>query len=311
MQLIIGCIFCTSILLACDKKLHDTIKDEIINEDNSEDETSDKATPDDDTPDGDGSDYTPDYSDIDQLPEDIGGEHIAYLKGATEAEYGYYAYTPSAYKDGTKTYPLIISLHGVGKRGNSKTNPDDLNKVIWLGPGNLIKKGEWHPSYPFIVVTPQTASNWSPKSVHQFIEYIMSVYRINDKRIYITGNSMGGMGVWNYISQYGEESYAAAVIPICGTGDIGKAYQFTHIPVWAFHGSDDTTVKPSGSINMVNAIKELGDSLSFEPKLTIYPDIKHDSWTMTYTGAGIGKESSNYDAFNMSIYDWLLRYKNE
>lgn len=42
---------------------------------------------------------------------------------------------------------------------------------------------------------------------------------------------------------------------------------------------------------MVTAVRALGGN----PKLTVYPDLRHDSWTVTYN--------------NPAIYDWLLQHK--
>ncbi|MBK3516214.1 carboxylesterase family protein [Carboxylicivirga marina] len=259
-------------------------------------------------PNNENKDKIADYADIENLPKDIGGEQIAHLKGSTAASYGYYAYTPSAYHQGTEQYPLIISLHGAGKRGDG-TNLDDLKKVLWLGPGNLIKKGEWSPSYPAIVIAPITSTNWEPNKVQTFIQYLIDTYRVNEQRIYLTGNSMGGFGTWSYIQEYGEDALVAAIVPICGKGNPDLAHQFTNIPVWAFHGVDDKTVDVYGSINMVKAIKALEADITYTPKLTLYPNVGHDCWTMTYDGSGMGQGNPNFDAFDMSIYDWLFRYK--
>ncbi len=115
-------------------------------------------------------DKVADYTDIEKLPKDTGGEQIAYIKGSTTASHGYYTYTPSGYATNEHSYPLIISLHGAGKRGNSKDNPEDLRKMLWLGPFNLINKGEWSPTYPVIVVAPKTSTEWEPKALHNFIK---------------------------------------------------------------------------------------------------------------------------------------------
>ncbi len=58
--------------------------------------------------------------------------------------------------------------------------------------------------------------------------------------------------------------------------------------MWAFHGAKDPLVLPEESEKMVAAIKRAGGS----PRLTIYPDADHDSWTRTYD--------------NPELYEWLL-----
>jgi hypothetical protein len=46
-------------------------------------------------------------------------------------------------------------------------------------------------------------------------------------------------------------------------------------------------------------------------KLTIYPGVGHDSWSMTYDGTGMRTESSDYDDFSPSIYAWMFKYQKE
>ena len=69
-----------------------------------------------------------DTSDLENLPLDTGGSHVAHLKGSTIAAYGYYVYTPSNYSIDGPEYPLILFLHGWGARGDSRTIP-----VNWIG----------------------------------------------------------------------------------------------------------------------------------------------------------------------------------
>ena len=80
------------------------------------------------------------------------------------------------------------------------------------------------------------------------------------------------------------------------------------MPVWAFHGEDDPTISVQHSIDHVNDIKALGD-VTYEPKLTIYPNVKHDSWTRTFDETGMGQESSLYDPYDMNLLEWFLQYQ--
>ncbi|WP_338356989.1 dienelactone hydrolase family protein [Yeosuana marina] len=247
-------------------------------------------------------------NDLESLPKDTGGLQKANSLGTTDAIFGHYIYTPSNYKNSTIEYPLLVFLHGSGERGNSETNPDILNKVLANGPPKLIERKEWSPKYPMIVASPQLASgNWNADDIHSFITYLIANYNINTNRIYITGLSLGGFGCFSYISKYGSDAYAAAIVPIAGGGNTNSGDQYTTIPVWAFHGDNDTTVSQNQSINMINAINVANPITP--AKLTIYPGVGHDSWSRTYNSSGMGEESSAYDAFNMTIYDWMFLYE--
>ncbi|WP_372752172.1 dienelactone hydrolase family protein [Mariniflexile sp.] len=256
------------------------------------------------------SDDSPNQNDLESLPIDIGGIQTENSLGSTNAIFGHYIYTPSEYNNSSDEYPLLVFLHGSGQIGNSQTNPDALKVLLWTGPPNMIAQKKWAPKYPMIVASPQlTSGSWNADDVHSFISYLISNYKINTNRIYLTGYSLGGFGCFNYISKYGSESYAKAIVPIAGGGSISSADKYTDVAVWAFHGDSDTSVSKNYSIDMVNAINASNPNTS--AKVTIYPGVGHNSDTRTFDGTGMGTESNDYDAFNMSIYDWMfLQVKN-
>ena len=100
---------------------------------------------------------------------------------------------------------------------------------------------------------------------------------------------MGGFGTWATAAAY-PERYAAAV-PIAGGGDLHDATRLKNLPIWAFHGEDDDTVKPRLSKDMVKAITEAGG----HPKLTLYPNIGHGSWGPAYA--------------DPALYEWLFQQR--
>ena len=66
------------------------------------------------------------------------------------------------------------------------------------------------------------------------------------------------------------------------------AARFKHVPIWAFHGDQDTAVKPRRSREMIDALKAAGG----EPKYTEYQGVGHNSWAPTYA--------------NPDLYEWLF-----
>lgn len=256
-----------------------------------------------------------DSVDLFQLPKDTGGLHLSFPLGTTDAKLGYCMYQPSAYDSTNLEYPLLIFLHGLGEVGNSKTNANDLEKVKIHGPPKLIEAGEWNPKYPMLVASPQltsSASLWSIGQVHSFIEYVSNEYRVNKSRIYLSGLSIGGQAIFEYGGIYGDNGYAAVLVPVCGKGQSTYVEKLSTLPIWAFHGADDNLIKPFsnyGSVVMVEAINN--SSPKYKAKVTIYPNVGHDSWTITYNGKGNGKEDSRYDKYDVNLYDWMLQFKKE
>ncbi|UJH67412.1 dienelactone hydrolase family protein [Allomuricauda sp. SCSIO 65647] len=260
--------------------------------------------------------FDPEFSDLHNLPADQGGEHRSYplTLDSDFRRLGYFAYIPGGYDDNEYEYPLLLFLHGSGQKGNSLGfPPGQLDRVLEHGPPKLIESGDWNPPFPFLVVSPQTEGDWFPDTVHRFIEFLIEEYRVNTKRIYLTGLSMGGRGCWFYEGTKGSESYAAALVPICGRGPTPKE-NLIHAPIWAFHGEEDNVVpafENNGSVQMVTQLNANDPRPKFDAKLTLFPNVGHDSWERTYDDSGMGTENSEYDAFDISIYDWMLQYRIE
>lgn len=188
----------------------------------------------------------------------------------------------------SKKYPLVIFLHGSGERGD-----DNESQLKW-GVKNFASDQNMKMHAP-IVIAPQCPKNmrWenisyedmrlqsSPtkpmKLIIELINQAIIKLPVDTNRIYITGLSMGGFGVFDAISRY--PNLFAAAVPICGGGDISKAQSISHIPIWIFHGAQDTVVSPVLSQNMVEALSKAGA----QPGFTQYPDVGHFSFIATYS----------------------------
>lgn len=188
-----------------------------------------------------------------------------------------------------KKCPMLLFLHGAGERGND--NKAQLKHSV----KDIVSYSQTNKA-PIIVIAPQCPQNmkwvevdWSapthsmPKSpalslklAFELLEQTARNYPVDQKRIYVTGLSMGGYGTWDAIQR--KPDYFAAAIPICGGGDTNMAAKLVSIPIWVFHGDKDTAVNPERSRSMVEAIKKSGGN----PKYTEYPGVGHDAWTRTF-----------------------------
>ena len=183
-----------------------------------------------------------------------------------------------------KSWPLVLFLHGAGERG------DELKLVKKHGPPKLIDNGK---AFPFIVVSPQCPKDvwWEPIELTALLDEIIKNNNIDEDRIYLTGLSMGGFGTWR-LAAHSPDRFAA-IAPICGGGEPYWTRRFPHLPTWAFHGAKDRVVPLERSQEMIDAVKKNGGL----PKLTVYPEAGHDSWTETYN--------------NPQLYEWLLAQKRD
>ena len=213
--------------------------------------------------------------------EKPGEQTAAELNTQVKVHLRYLLYLPKDYQQ-RESWPLLLFLHGAGERG------DDLEVVKKHGPPKLVAAGK---DFPFIVVSPQCPKDmsWQPIELTALLDDVAAKYKVDADRVYVTGLSMGGFGSWG-LAAYAPDRLAA-IAPVCGGGEAFWTKRFAKLPVWAFHGAKDTTVPLERSQTMIDALKKSGG----DPKLTIYPDAGHDSWTETYN--------------NPALYEWLLEQK--
>lgn len=200
-------------------------------------------------------------------------------------EYKYLTSTPKDYaRQPDKKYPLMVFLHGSGERG------EDLPRVRVHGPLTEVDAGR---DLPFVVIAPQCPVNedWYSEEVYALIEEVCTKYRIDRSQIYLTGLSMGGYGTWSTAIAYPE--LFAAIAPMCGGSDPRDAARLKKLPIWNFHGKQDEAVPFHESEDMVSAVKKAGGDIKF----TIYPDLGHNCWTISYA--------------NPELYTWLLSHRKK
>ncbi|HEX4852130.1 MAG TPA: hypothetical protein VFV08_15045, partial [Puia sp.] len=116
--------------------------------------------------------------------------------------HGYYEYLPAGYNSGIAQYPLLIFIHGLSQLGDGSTQ---LNRVLWAGPPLLISQGQFPSSFTvgglqfkFIIISPQFIQFPGPDDVDSVVNYAFAHYRVDTRRVYLTGMSMGGGATWEY-----------------------------------------------------------------------------------------------------------------
>ena len=200
----------------------------------------------------------------------------------------YLLYLPEDYNnDKEKKWPTILFLHGKGERGNNL----ELVKIHGIPKIVSTKK-----DLNFIAISPQCPIDyvWRDQEMLIALESLLlkmiKNFRIDKSRLYVTGLSMGGRGTWA-IAAYRPDLFAAAA-PICGGGDPLTASRLTKLPFWVFQGALDEVHFPKESEIMIKSLKNKGG----EVRYTLYPELHHDSWTITYD--------------NSELYKWFLSKSN-
>ncbi len=182
---------------------------------------------------------------------------------------------------------MLLYLHGAGDRGT------DLALVRRVP---AVQEALHRPDYAFILLAPQetdTDQSWvnvpTRTVVMHLLDEVIDRYHGDRARVYVTGISMGGWGAWFLAKEHPERF--AAIAPLCGFPDTNWAPALRNVPIWTFHGTNDTVAPIADTERMVEALQKLGG----DPKFTPVVGGDHD----------IAREVYGRD----DLYQWLLTHK--
>jgi polyhydroxybutyrate depolymerase len=87
------------------------------------------------------------------------------------------------------------------------------------------------------------------KFIHELIDQLTTEYKIDPKRIYVTGMSNGGMMAYRLAGELSEKIAAIAVV--CGTMVTNQVFTpLRPVPILHLHSALDTKVPPQGGIGI-------------------------------------------------------------
>lgn len=211
------------------------------------------------------------------------------------SDYTYQVYAPQQAKN-ENDLPLVIFLHGIRERGSGGYVPTE-------GAVGMLFR-QYLRQVPAIILLPQCrpGSYWSDPVMEQMVmgalEQTISEFGADEKRLYLSGVSMGGYGVWSLAMKYPEKF--AALVSICGGSPLTTGDRFTPIaqkigktPAWLFHGADDRVVQVSESRQLVAALKANQGNV----KYTEYAGVGHNVWINV--------------ASDKELMPWLLSQKRD
>lgn len=235
----------------------------------------------------------------------------------------------------SKYYPTIIYWHGAGSQGNGSAsqlcnivqgqnggNPDDALPLQIQNGQAILTVTSGGQTYEYMVFCPQyTQYSYFPGfadiqypsagTAAATVQYLVNHYRIDPKRIYMTGMSAGA----NIAMEYAAASSAnantiAALAPVAlcaltvtGTGNISS----TNLPVWINHCNNDASCSKTTPESWVNAIN--AGSPSVPAKLTLMTNDGtacnaadfHNAWSSAY--------KSSYVVDGLNMFDWLIQFQ--
>lgn len=203
-------------------------------------------------------------------------------------------YLPDDYgKEPQTEWPLIVYLHGAPVRGAT---------LELLAKEPLPQQLE-EKDLPFIVISPLGDGEyefWAKEELinrlFTLLDEIQTEYSIDENRIYLTGNDMGGNGVW--VIGLRNPEYFAALVPLAGYASYPfevpeNICDLKHVPVWAFHGERDPYVPAQVEQDLIDALIACGG----DAQITLSREMKMDVPFKAYA--------------DPKLYEWLLSKMQE
>lgn len=198
----------------------------------------------------------------------------------------YLLYLPPGIEDRGRQWPVVLYLHGRSLRG------DDLSLLTRYGLPRYLAEGR---ALPFIVVAPQLPDGQSWTDVDrlaEILEEVLGRYATDRDRVYLTGYSMGGGGVWRMALAHATLFAAAApVAALTPEPSAAWARAVADLPMRVIHGTADEAAPFGGAEAMVSALRAAGADVELQ----------------RFEGAGHGDLTHVYG--DADLYDWFLAHR--
>jgi predicted peptidase len=196
----------------------------------------------------------------------------------------YRLYVPVTYSKEIK-YPLVLWLHGGAGRGSdnvaqiSKGNSKGTH--FWISPQN-------QANFPALVFAPQCPmdDNWADPELNQpgkalvlaieALDALQKEFSVDPDRVYLAGQSMGGLGVYALLQLY-PERWAAGMV-MCAYDNFTNTLAISRVPVWVFQGDADQTVPIDLVREMMKQLRKVHANLRY----TEYHGVDHEVWDKAF-----------------------------
>jgi predicted peptidase len=231
------------------------------------------------------------------------GHHHLQLATRWEKDFElpYMIYLPKGYNEDSPgtLRPMLVFLQGDGERGN-------FDGIFRYGPDkNLRENPTLQDQYPFIGLSPVCPGEkpWgslapddprfdSPimaKIVAKLLDHVTEKFRVDPTRVYATGISMGGTGVW-YLADAAADRLAA-IAPMSGRELHPETAleRYKDLNIWIVTGERDGDFS-AGAVKMAKALKDSKKEVAF----TMVPGADHFCFNQYYA--------------DPKFYEWLLKH---
>lgn len=171
----------------------------------------------------------------------------------------YFVYIPSSY-DIDRPWPIVLALHGVGGSGYGQV-------MTWL------KSSAHNEEFIFVAPTYGSGLWWNEEPerlVLSVLDKVKQDYHVDTNRVYLTGFSSGGHGVWYFALRY--PSIFAAISPIAAECPLPYLLEnLEHVPVYIIHGSRDTVIPVEAARDASSRLEKLNYKVVYKE----FSELKH------------------------------------
>ena len=223
--------------------------------------------------------------DVPQITRGKGDQERHYFFAEAEAEIPYRIYVPASY-DGKTQLPMIVMLHGAGldqdgpftQASGSLVKLAEQHGYIIVSPLGYRKSGGYGQRYKIVVngkeipidgpyppgtkIPSDAEQNWiaelSELDVMHVVELTAAEYQVDRSRIYLSGHSMGGLGVWYLGEKY--NTMWAGIAPMAAA-IILPGYPFERLrnmPFMLSQGTGDVLSKTENARAVIASMKNIG-----------------------------------------------------
>lgn len=228
----------------------------------------------------------------------------------------YLIHSPSDRKPPEGGWPILLFLHGYGERGHS------LPKLRFSNtPAGVYDQiPDLHEQ--FVLITPQLPRGkrfWDPNWVRGLVKEALQYWDVNWSRLSVTGLSIGGTGVWDYVTTFPDEVHSAISFSGVARQSIvdpnSRPFEFDYeapllndtqrqsealanLPFVEFHCEEDVFVPFRAAARMIGALRRIGNRSAH---IVPVPGCGHGAWVSYYSG-----QQNMPRRDGISVYEWLL-----
>lgn len=207
--------------------------------------------------------------------------------------YRYRLHAPKKIEPGRK-YPLVVYMHGMAQRGTNNVDQvshcvgEILDAAEKAGVELFLVAGQVPPKERWARFGKGAVPTTTMRLQFELLDKLVAEAPVDPARIYVTGQSMGGIGTWDAIGR--RPDFFAAALPIASSPpDLSLATKLVKLPIWCIHGTKDNCVKPERAREICAAIKAAGGKL-----------VRHTELE------GVGHRSDIPAYRDPAVYRWLF-----